>query len=241
MWTIASRFILRERSEHYVRDAVLLPEPCAADAQTAATPGVLQPVGEADPDARRCRRRLPISLQRRLATHLRHTLCRRVTLVRLRRRSQGIEGCNQTITPEPCAQVRILPGALRVKCQKTSRPADSGQRGLCVCAGGCRAERSQDRACGRSVDGILRDLPGSSPGMVAVDHRHHVAPYPASGYPASGHSSGGCGAAARRSARRPFSPRRVVNHGQRSGSGWAEQASRCSIRHRWDGSGGHTP
>ena len=53
---------------------------------------------------------------------------------------------------------------------------------------------------------------------------------PSDRYPASGRSSGdsgGSGSACNcRSACRPFSPRSIVNHGQRSGSRCAEQASR---------------
>jgi hypothetical protein len=54
--------------------------------------------------------------------------------------------------------------------------------------------------------------------------------------PASGHSSGAGGGSGSfcRSARRAFSPLRVVNHGHRSGRGCAGQARRCSIRHRWN-------
>jgi hypothetical protein len=77
-------------------------------------------------NGRRSQRRLPIrSASATRATHLRHTLCRRAPLGWLRRSSEGVHGCDQTISPEPCAQVRILPGAPCMRCPKTPSPAET--------------------------------------------------------------------------------------------------------------------
>lgn len=60
--------------------------------------------------------------------------------------------------------------------------------------------------------------------------------------PASGHCSvGGGGSGSFRSVWRAFSPLRAVSHGHRSGSDCAGQARRCSMRQRWNWSGGPTP
>lgn len=54
--------------------------------------------------------------------------------------AQGIE----QRPPEPCAQVRILPGAHCVSVSKTPSPAETLRRGLRVCAGGPARSRLPD-------------------------------------------------------------------------------------------------
>jgi hypothetical protein len=62
---------------------------------------------------------------------------------------------DHTGPPEPCAQVRILPGAPWIRCLKTPPSALSLRRGLRVCAGVCGLERPYVEGCRRGVDGIL--------------------------------------------------------------------------------------
>lgn len=89
----------------------------------------------------------------------------------------------------------------------------------------CGPERPYAGVRGLFVDRILVRLPRSASTREA-----------SSRHPASGHRSGNRGGSepACRSTRRAFSPRSEVNHGQRSGSGCAEHANRCSTRRTAD-------
>ncbi|MFK4147678.1 AMP-binding protein [Streptomyces sp. NPDC004065] len=71
--------------------------------------------------------------------------------------------------PEPCAQVRILPGAPSIRCPKTPSPAETLRPGSSRSAGVCRLEWLYVRACGLFVEGIRR--PEVLVGLVA---RHGV-------------------------------------------------------------------
>ncbi|GHB21342.1 hypothetical protein GCM10010346_51320 [Streptomyces chryseus] len=99
-------------------------------------------------------------------------------------------------------------------------------------AGGTSQEAPKDPAISENAENGVFAYAQSV--LCALHGDHH---------PALGHSSGGSGGCRGgcRSVLLAFSARRVVSHGHRSGKGRAEHAKWWGMRHRWDGSGGHTP